>query len=132
MSKLSEYIALIPRGFKNTPQILMAITNQVRMELNSLPADKQEVIIGRRLLCETCPYMSKNAVNGYEIEGKKSVYKTDRDDKHCIWCGCPVETRTASLSSNCGIEEYNLDYGTNVPLKWKEEKVYFKSFLKQR
>lgn len=75
--------------------------------------------------------MSKNAINGYEINGQKSKYETDRDDKHCIWCGCPITTKTASLDTNCAIEVYNLENGTNIPLKWKEEKIYFKSFLKR-
>jgi len=131
VSKLSEYISLLPRGFKNIPQILEAVSNQVRMELRSLPKEKQDIIIGRRMICETCSYMSQNAVNGYEINGEKSIYETDRDDKHCIWCGCPISTRTASLESNCGIQAYNFDNGADVPLKWKEEKIYFKSFLKR-
>jgi hypothetical protein len=59
MSKLSEYIALIPRGIKNIPQILEAVSNQTRMELGYLPKQKVDVIIGRRLICATCPYMSK-------------------------------------------------------------------------
>ena len=101
MSKLGEYLALIPRGMKNVPQILEAVTNQVKMELGTLPKEKQEVIIGRRMICATCPYMSKNAVKGYEIEGKSDIYETDRDDEHCIWCGCPIASRTASLEMVC-------------------------------
>ncbi len=73
--------------------------------------------------------MSKNAEKGYEISGKKEVYETDRDDEHCIWCGCPTASRTASLEMNCGIENYNAQFNKNEPLKWKEEKVYFKNFL---
>lgn len=129
MSKLGEYLALIPRGIKNLPQIMESVTNQVKMELGSLPKEKQDIIIGRRLICTTCPYMSKNAIKGYEIDGKKGTYETDRDDNHCIWCGCPVSSRTASLEMNCGIENYNAENNSEVPLKWKEEKIFFKNFL---
>ena len=87
MGRLSEYLALIPRGVKNLPQIIEAVTNQTRMELGAIPKETQEVIVGRRLVCATCPYMSKNAVNGYQIEGRVNKYKTDRQDEHCIWCG---------------------------------------------
>ena len=129
MSRLSEYLALVPRGIKNLPQILEAVTNQVKMEMGALPKEKQDIIIGRRLICATCPYMSRNAVKGYEIEGKTDVYKTDRDDDHCIWCGCPIASRTASLEMNCGIQNYNHENQKDIPLKWKEEKIYFKNFL---
>ncbi len=118
MSKLSEYLALIPRGMKNIPQLLEAVSNQAKMELGTLSKDKLEVIIGRRMICVTCPYMSKNAVNGYEIEGKTHFYKTDRDDSHCIWCGCPINSKTASLDSKCGLHDYNIENGKNEPIKW--------------
>ena len=130
MSKLSEYLSLIPRGIKNVPQILEAVTNQTKMEFGMLSKERQEIIIGRRLICATCPYMSNNAVKGYVIDGKSDTYKTDRNDDHCIWCGCPVSTRTASLESRCGIEIYNEENEANIPLKWDKETIFFKNFLK--
>jgi len=132
MSKLSEYLALVPRGIKNLPQILEAVTNQVQMEMGTLPKQSKDIIIGRRLICATCPYMSRNAVKGYEIDGKTDVYNTDRDDDHCIWCGCPIASRTASLEMNCGIQNYNHENKKDLPLKWKEEKIYFKNFLRKK
>lgn len=121
MSKLSEYLALIPRGIKNVPQILEAITNQTKMEFGLLSNDKQDIIIGRRMICATCPYMSKNAKNGFIIDNReRQLYKTDREDEHCIWCGCKISTKTSSLDSNCGIELYNEEYGADVPLKWSK------------
>jgi hypothetical protein len=131
MSKLGEYLALIPKGMKNIPQILEAVTNQTRMELGAIPKETQEIIVGRRMICATCPFMSKNAVNGYEIEGNRHKYNTDRDDEHCIWCGCPISTRTASLESRCGLEAYNEEFQSTVPLMWEKEKMYFSNFLKK-
>jgi len=121
MSKLSEYLALIPRGIKNVPQILEAVSNQTKMEFGMLSNDKQDIIIGRRMICATCPYMSKNAVKGFVIDNiQRQLYKTDREDEHCIWCGCKTSTKTSSLQSNCGIEIYNEEYGADVPLKWNK------------
>lgn len=121
MSKLSEYLALIPRGIKNVPQILEAVSNQTKMEFGMLSNDKQDIIIGRRMICATCPYMSKNAVKGFVIDNRqRQLYKTDREDEHCIWCGCKTSTKTSSLQSNCGIELYNEEYGADVPLKWNK------------
>ena len=132
MGVLNEYLALIPRGIKNLPQILEAVTNQAKMELGALPKDKLDVIVGRRMICATCPYMSKNAVKGYEIDGKEGGYKTEREDEHCIFCGCPISSRTASLEMNCGIQNYNAQHGSNVELKWTEHKIYFKNFLNKK
>ena len=129
MGKLSEYMALIPRGMKNIPQILEAVTNQTRMELGILSPEKEAIIIGRRMICATCPYMSKNVKGFVEIEGMHEQYHTDRNDEHCVWCGCPTSTRTSSLDSRCGLEVYNAERNANVPLKWKEEITYFKKFL---
>lgn len=112
MSKIKEYLALIPKGIHNIPQIVEALTNQVKIELGTIPQEDLEIIVGRRLICKTCPFMSKNAV-------KLGVYSTDRDDEHCIHCGCPIVTRTASLDTSCGIEEYNEENPDNpLKLKW--------------
>jgi hypothetical protein len=102
------------------------------MEMGTLPKESKDIIIGRRLICATCPFMSRNAVKGYEIDGKTDVYKTDRDDDHCIWCGCPIASRTASLEMNCGIQNYNFENKADLPLKWKEHKIYFKNFLRKK
>lgn len=116
MSKLGEYIKLLPKGIHNLPKIIEAVTNLAKMELGTLPQEDLEVIVGRRLICTTCPFMSKNAE-------KAGVYKTDRPDEHCSLCSCPISTKTASLESNCGIEEYNNNNPDNpMELKWKAVK----------
>lgn len=115
MSKLLEYIKLIPRGIKNLDKVVEGLTNQVRIELGTIPQDDLEIIVGRRLICGECPYLSTNAV-------KLGLYTTDRTDEHCTHCGCPISTRTASLDSDCGIEVYNKD-NPDSPLKLKWEKV---------
>lgn len=113
MSKLAEYLKLIPSGVKNLDKLVGGIKNQVRMELGIIPQDDFDTIVGRRAICATCPFMSKNAV-------KLGIYETDRNDDHCIHCGCPVNTRTASLEANCGIESYNeKNSGNELTLKWK-------------
>ena len=118
MSKLSEYIQMIKDGIPNIGQILEGVTNQVRMEFNTIPEDEQDEIIRRRLICETCPLMSVNAV-------KLGTYNTKRTDKHCTACGCPISTRTASLTSDCGIDVFNKANPNNtMPLKWE---AYIKS-----
>lgn len=112
MSKLTEYLKLVPRGIKNADKIVEAIVNNVKIELGTIPQRDLEVITSRRIICQTCPYMSRNAV-------ALGVYATDREDDHCIHCGCPIATKSASLESNCGIEEFNNDNPENqIPLKW--------------
>lgn len=116
MSKFSEYIKLIPKGLKNLDKIIEGINNQVKMELGTLPETDENVIIGRRLICEYCPFNSKNATTA-------GWYVSSRTDEHCVHCGCPIKTKTASLDANCGIEEYNKQNPNfQIPLKWEKVK----------
>jgi hypothetical protein len=117
MSKLSEYLKLLPAGFANLDKVIEGVRNELKLELGVLPKEEEEVIIGRRLICSTCPFMSKNAQ-------KAGWYSTKRTEEHCTGCGCPLNIRTASLESNCGLEDYNKQYPTVPPieLKWKKTK----------
>ena len=109
MSKLSEYISLLPKGIKNLPQIVEGVVNNTRIELGKMPPEDLEIVIKRRLICETCTHMSKNAVD----------YMSDLDEDHCIWCKCFIKYKTANLKENCGLEKYNKKYNKNEKLKWK-------------
>ena len=114
MSKIGEYLKLIPRALKNAEKIVEGIVNEVKLHNGSLPEDEQDEIIRRRVICIHCPFMSENAKLNPAIN-----YKSDRDDKHCIYCLCNIDFKTASLQSNCGIETYNIK-NPNKPmaLKW--------------
>ena len=103
---------MVKNGIPNIDKIIEGISNQVKMEFGSIPQDEQDEIIRRRAICETCPLMSVNAV-------KLGTYTTKRTDPHCTICSCPISTRTASLSSNCGIEVFNIQNPDKpMPLKW--------------
>jgi hypothetical protein len=115
MGKLAEYIKLIPKGIKNLPQIIEGLTNQIKLEHGTLPEEDVEVIVGRRLICASCPFLSTNAT-------KAGVYASSRNDVHCTMCGCPIEAKTASLESDCGIDDYNKKF-PNRPLQLKWTKV---------
>lgn len=108
MSKLSEYIALVPKGIKNLPQIVEGIVNNTRMELGTMPPEEVDIIIKRRLICATCTHMSKNAPD----------YISDIEEEHCIWCKCFITYKTANLKENCGLEKYNRKYNKKEKLKW--------------
>lgn len=116
MSKLSEYLALVPEGLKNIDGVLNGLKNNLKLELGNIPIEHEEEILRRRLICSTCPFMSKNAVAA-------GTYVTARTDEHCIMCGCPIKTKTSSLYANCGIETYNIKNPDNqIPLKWEKYK----------
>lgn len=116
MSKFIEYLKLIPKGIKNADKVIEGIVNQAKIELETISEEDRNTIIERRIICMTCPHMSTNAQ-------KLGVYKTDREDEHCTQCSCPIITKTASLSSNCGLEEYNKNNPDNpLELKWKAVK----------
>lgn len=124
MTNYFEYLKLVPRGLKNIDKILEGVVNNVKIKHGTLPEDEQEEIIRRRLICNTCPYFSTNAVVSTEYkEVTGEHYHTTREDKHCGFCGCPEEIRTASLDANCGIEVWNEQHpDKKLELKWKEWK----------
>lgn len=116
MSKLLEYIKLLPKALPNIGQIIDSYKNQVKEELGIIPEDDLEVIVGRRLICSECPYMSENAT-------KAGWYSGHKEFPHCTFCGCPIKTRTSSLEANCGIEEHNKNNPDNkIPLRWEAVK----------
>ena len=120
MSKITEYLKLIPRGLPNSKEILESVMNNVQMKWGHLPEAKQEEIIRRRMICAACPFMSKNADTSLEyrmLTGEN--YKTKRNDPHCTFCGCELNMRTGALNSNCGIDSWNKSNPENtLPLKW--------------
>jgi hypothetical protein len=116
MSKLTEYLKLIPAGIDNLPAVVEGIRNNVKLENGTLTQDEEDEIIRRRLICSTCPFMSLNAVAA-------GTYKTNRTDAHCTMCGCPIKTKTASLASDCGIATYNArNLDNQLQLKWEKYK----------
>lgn len=49
-------------------------------------------------ICNACPYNSTLA--------KENGYKTIRLDYHCTSCGCPLRSKTKSLSSSCPLSKW--------------------------
>lgn len=100
MSKLGEYINLLPKALANPKEIIQGWYNAARLELGTLPEDQVEEVVRRRLICEGCDFMSKNAQD-------RGLYKTKREEKHCILCSCPIKSKSASMESVCGAQYYN-------------------------
>lgn len=112
MSKIKEYLKLIPRI--KPIELIDGIVNEAKINRGTLPMEEVKVVMNRRDICRACPFNSINAV-------KLGIYKTDREDYHCSMCGCPISKRTASLSSNCGLEYYNHHNKDNpIELKWEK------------
>lgn len=120
MSKYLEYLKLIPKGLSNPKQVLEGWINDYNFD-NLKPEEITE-ILKRRAICESCPLNSFNAKKSEEYKNLFDLhYYTDRDDLHCSICACPVATKTASLSSNCGLERYNEENPENIQeLKWNK------------
>lgn len=120
MSKISEYLSLLPSGLKNIDKFIEGVINDVSLEFSLLSEENKDIIVKRRLICSSCPYMSKNANNFPDYkELHKEDYKTDREDNHCTFCGCPLAFRTASLDMQCGIKEWNEEQpNKQLPIKW--------------
>lgn len=121
MSKLSEYLHLIPKGLPNSISIIQGVINNVQLKYGSLPEEEKDEIIRRRLICTMCPFNYHNAKTSEEyFELTKTHYRTKREDAHCAMCSCPIDIKTASLYANCGMETWNDDNPLNEQeLKWK-------------
>jgi hypothetical protein len=123
MSKFSEYIGLIPKALKNPTKVLEGVVNSVKMEFGALPKDEQQEIIRRRLICESCPFMSRNAKTSQEyFDAYGDHYQSDRKEDHCSCCQCLIGYKTSSLSSDCGATVYNYDHPNKIPVRWTKYK----------
>jgi hypothetical protein len=124
MSKLTEYINLAIKGLPYSMEILQSVVSNVQLKYNKLPEEERAEIIRRRVICATCPFMSKNAKTSEEylfLTG--SNYKSARDNSHCAFCGCGIEMRTGALTKDCGIETWNKENPKKTsPLKWTKFK----------
>lgn len=128
MSKYLEYAKLAFKGLKDIDKIAESVLTQVKLSYGTLSIEEQEEIAKRKLICHNCPLFSLNIKLNGDDEYKKLYNKPfdfkGRDkDRYCGICGCPEDTRTASLSSNCGLEHYNQTHPENIQeLKWTEFK----------
>ncbi len=117
MLKIIEYAKMLKQGLKDPEAVIHGWINDAKLKRGELPDDEMAEILRRRLICESCPFMSRNAT-------ELGNYISAREDDHCIHCSCPIDKKTASLESNCGIEVYNQRNKKNpLPLKWE---VYIK------
>ena len=116
---LKEWIQTIWKGIPNIDKVVEGFLNDVRFQFKDLPEDKQNEIVKRRIACKECPFNSIRAQTSSEYkELTGNSYQTERTDYHCSMCGCVINIKTASLESNCGIENYNQINNTNIQLKW--------------
>lgn len=111
MNKWLEYMHMIGKGIKSPMQVIEGVTNSIKMEYGLLPQEEQDEIIRRRLLCASCPMMSKNRIG----------YASSRTDEHCTLCSCPILTKTASLDTSCGAKTYNEKHPEDAkPILWEK------------
>lgn len=98
--------------------------NELKLKSGDLPADEVEVITDRRLVCAGCPFNSVNAkqLSDYqELTG--FIYDSSQVELHCSLCSCPIHRKTACLSCECGISEWNKNnINKQIPIKWESYK----------
>jgi hypothetical protein len=114
MGILADYLKVLPEGIKNWKDIAQSLKTEIKSRLGDLDEDELEEITKRRLICEECPFNSKNAK-----ESKTIAYDSKRLDDHCIMCGCNLHLKTECLDCNCGIEVFNKhNPKQTMDLKW--------------
>lgn len=116
-----EKLRIILKGIKNFDKVLEGVMN--KKSFTNLSIENQEEILSRLATCANCPFNSINAnlsKEYFNLFGEH--YETKRSEPHCALCGCIIEFKTACLSCNCGIEEYNRKNPLNKQeLKWKSK-----------
>ena len=121
MNPFKEYVQLSLKGLKNLDKVLEGVKNETANKFKTLSDEKKEVISTRMDICLDCPYNSINAKSSEEyrqLTGKQ--YSSSRPELHCSLCGCITTFKVASLSSDCGIEEWNNNNPhKKLPLKWQ-------------
>ena len=121
MSKLLEYIRLIPKGLSNPMAIIEGVSNNIKMQNGNLPEDEHNEIVRRRLICMNCPFNNINAKTSEEYFDlyNGQHYVTEREDLHCANCSCNIDWKTAALGEDCGLSYYNdLNPQNKQELKW--------------
>lgn len=122
MSKYLEYLKLLPKAVPNFDRLIEGWVNDIKLNNKALSENEVSEILRRRTICFGCPFNSDKAKTSQEYEtlyGKH--YESEREDPHCSACGCPILKKTASLSSNCGLENYNNENPDNIQeLKWNK------------
>lgn len=125
LNKIKEYAITALKGFKHFDKLVEGIKTEIELEYGSLPQVDKDIILSRRLVCNSCPFNSINAQTSEEFKqiNNNQNYSTTREDFHCAMCGCNVKLKTACLHCNCGIENYNMQNINKLPLKWIQ-KIY--------
>jgi hypothetical protein len=124
MNPYKEYMALSLKGLKNLNKVLEGVATKTANQFKLLSNEKQNIIAERMDICIKCPYNSTNAVTSPEyLQLTGEHYSTTRSELHCSFCGCVCTYKTASLSSDCGIETWNNSNPNNpekhLELLWK-------------
>jgi len=126
MSKINTYFKLVKDGLPNIDKIIEGNLNNLKEELDILSEEETKEIARRRAICESCPLYSLNAKKDDSAYRSLFGFPFEYDslrEKYCGSCGCPISVKTASLTSNCGLEAYNNDHPNNKqPLLWEKFK----------
>jgi hypothetical protein len=123
MNPFADYMNLLKQGVKNADKVIEGISNKTLKEFNLLNDDDKQRITDRMDICLNCPYNSRNATVSSEYMALTGVpYSTGRSELHCALCGCVVEFKTACLTCNCGIADWNSKNSQKkLPLKWTKK-----------
>jgi hypothetical protein len=121
MNPFKEYVTMSLKGLKNFDKVLEGMKNETANTFKTLSKEKKEIISARMDICLDCPFSSGNAKTSNEYkELTGNNYESSRSELHCSLCGCVTTFKVASLSSSCGIEDWNLNNpAKQLPLKWQ-------------
>lgn len=97
-------------GVKHLDKVLESRWNKQKQEMGILDPAVEKEAERRYAICLSCPYMSENAKSSTEYKalyGQSYTTTRSADDLHCGICLCPLEYKTMSMESMCGLQEWN-------------------------
>lgn len=110
------------KGIQHLDKIVEGYINQIKLENHELSEDKVDEIATRRAICLDCPFNSINAKQSqeyFDLFGKH--YETQMSYFHCSICSCPLDRKTACLTCQCGLTDWNEQHPENIQtLKWNK------------
>lgn len=96
MGLIDEYIELAKKGVNNLPNVIEGNLNNFKAGLGILSEELKEEAERRYLICNACPFHSRNAKEA-------GFYKAEREDEHCSVCKCPLGAKVKAFDDVCGL-----------------------------
>ena len=122
MSYFSDRLSLYVNGIRNVDKVIEGRWNQAKASVGILDPAIEAEADRRYQICQECPFnsvLARDSAEYYSLYNQGYTTTRAPEDLHCAVCLCPLEYKSLSMTSDCGLTEYNKNHPGNIqPLKW--------------